>query len=311
MKNALKIFLLIIFFSPAISQAQDWTPDKLDRRRALPNDNKPPEKLFPDYNLQPRPNEGIIRRVNIPSGERIVALTFDMCELATITTGCDMDTINFLRENKIPATLFMGGKWMRTHSRRVKQLMNEQELFEIANHNWSHGNCALLSDRRLSQEILWTQAQYELLRQEADPTLEHTPPVPALFRFPYGRSSEKALKMISSLGLRVIQWDVAAESGDNTKNKNAKRLAKKIANMTRPGSIILFHANLVPKGTANLLRFYVQELQDRGYTFMKVSDLLEMGTPETVREGYFTTPGDNLKLDGQFGFEGTGIKKRQ
>ena len=322
--------LFFIFLIPEVYAEKNlWQSDKLDARKAIYNNNLPPDKLDPDNNLPPlAKNEGIIRRVKIPDGERVVALTFDACELATTTTGCDMDVINFLRLNRIPATFFMGGKWMRTHSRRVKQIMSEYEIFEIANHNWSHGNCALLSEEDLKKQILWTQAEYEILLDEflhevydsksfekfdgleaVEELQKKIPPVPTLFRLPYGRNNEKALKIISNLGLRIIQWDVAAEAGDNSNIKRAQNSAKKVAAMTKPGSILLFHANSVPKGTANLLRFVVAELQSQGYSFVKVSELLNAGEPETVRDGYFTRPGDNLALDKKFGIDGTGRKK--
>ena len=330
--RALKILLISIFifiFSSSafsVEKKDAWQTDELDQRRAIPNNITPPDKLEPENILPSLKNdEGIIRRVKIPDGERVVALTFDTCELATITTGCDMDVINFLRVNKIPATFFMGGKWMRTHSRRVKQIMSENEIFEIANHNWSHGNCALLSETALKNQILWTQAEYEILRDEFlhdfyDPkgiaALDNVrelqkkiSPVPTLFRLPYGRNNEKALKIISELGLRIIQWDVPAEDGDNSDLKRAEKSAKKVAAMTKPGSILLFHANSVPKGTANLLQFVVEELKSQGYSFVKVSRLLEIGEPETVRNGYFSKPGDNLALDKKFGIDGTGRKK--
>ena len=307
-----KIFTALIILAAALtaSNAQDnWVRDKLDSRKALPNVTDPPARKVPLNALNPVESaKGIIRRVNLYDDDiKACALTFDMCELDTITTGCDMDVINFLREKNIPATLFMGGKWMRTHARRVKQIMTA-ENFEIANHNWSHGNCALLSPEGLKAQVLWTQSEYELLREEAG--LDAIQPVPGLFRLPYGRSSESAVKTINELGLRVIQWDVAAESGDNSNIKRAKRSAKLVADMTRPGSILLFHANLVPKGTINLLRELVSILQAKGYEFVKVSELLEMGEPEITRDGYFTKPGDNRALDKKFGIDGTGRKTR-
>ena len=306
--KAIKIFLAMIFiFVCNASNADEWTRDSLDSRRAIANNSNPPARKIPVNNLAPIKDEGIIRRVKLPDGVKAVSLTFDMCELDTITTGCDMDIINFLRERNIAATLFMGGKWMRTHSRRVMQIMSARN-FEIANHNWSHGNCALLSDSGLRAQILWTQSQYELLREESDS--EDIPTAMGLFRLPYGRGSERAIKIINSLGLRIIQWDVAAESGNNENINHARKNALKVANMTRPGSILLFHANLVPKGTINLLRETVKILQERGYNFVTVSELLSMGEPETTRDGYFTTPGDNIALDKKFGVDGTGRKTR-
>ena len=305
---ARKFFATIIFLMilSGVLYADEWTSDKFDQRKAIQNDNTPPSRLKPLNNLEPLKNdEGVIRRVKIQSDEKFVALTFDMCELDTGTTGCDMEVINFLREKKIPATFFMGGKWMRTHSRRVKQIMSE-EIFEIGNHNWSHGNCALLSEDGLRAQILWTQAEYELLREETG--FENINAVPKLFRLPYGRNSEKSLKIISDLGLRIIQWDVAAEAGDNTNIKTAKRNAKKVAAITKSGSILLFHANLVPKGTANLIKELIKILKSQGYEFFTVSELLQLGEPECVRIGYFNRPGDNVYLDKKFGTYGTGLK---
>ena len=43
--------------------------------------------------------------------------------------------------------------------------------------------------------------------------------------------------------------------------------------------------------------------------FVKLSELLSMGEPETVRDGYFSKAGDNKSLDKKFGIDGTGSKK--
>ena len=307
-----KIFARFIFVFMILSPSfcfGGWKIESTDLRRAVKNDTSPPGKLTPSHELIPlSKDEGVIRRVRLPDGVKAAALTFDMCELDTVTTGCDMAVMSFLRERGIPATLFMGGKWMRTHSRRVKEIMTEGGLFEIGNHNWSHGNCALLSDEGLKAQILWTQSEYELLREEFG--VDDIPEVPVLFRLPYGRNNNRALKIIAGLGLRVIQWDVAAEAGDNSDIKRAKRNARKVAAMTKPGSILLFHANLVPKGTVNLLREVVNILESEGYEFVKVSELLAMGEIETVRDGYFSRPGDNHALDKKFGTDGTGRKAR-
>jgi Predicted xylanase/chitin deacetylase len=108
--------------APAIASsapAPSWAPDAQDARKALRNDATPPAKREPSVMLPPLGPDavGTIRRVALADGAKVVALTFDLCELDTVTTGCDMDILGFLRAEHIPATLFMGGKWMRTHSR--------------------------------------------------------------------------------------------------------------------------------------------------------------------------------------------------
>lgn len=295
--------------------AKSWAADALDARKALPNNAAPAARRAPTVMLPPLPQEdvGVIRRVALADNAKVAALTFDLCELDTVTTGCDMDIINFLRQERIPATLFMGGKWMRTHARRVLQVMTDPQ-FEIGNHAWSHGNFALLSPAGRRAQVLWTQAQYELLREEAVRLAQaegrpapDTPPVPTLFRLPYGRCDDQALHALAGLGMQVVQWDVVAESGgDNTRPEYARHEARLVASRVRPGSILLFHANLVPKGSARLLRETVAELQRKGYTFVSVSTLLRMGKPQRTMDGYFTSPGDNKALDARFGVDGTG-----
>ena len=288
-----------------------WDADARDAKRALPNDAAPPAVRRPGVMLPPLPEDaaGVIRRVELPRGEKAVALTFDMCELATSTSGCDMGILGFLRERRIPATLFMGGKWMRTHERRVRQILAEP-LFEVANHAWTHGNCALLSPEGLKAQVLWTQAQYGILRDSLPPALrDAAPPVPTLFRLPYGRASEAALRIINSLGLRVVLWDVVAEQGDSSRPGAARRIAAAVAEQVRPGSILLLHANLVPKGSAELVRELVPLLRERGYAFVTAGRLLSMGAAHPRMDGaYFTRPGDNLSLDRKFGVDGTGLK---
>lgn len=278
----------------------------MDARRALPNNFAPPERLVPLHTLPPLPKneEGGIRRVHIPDGRKVAALTFDLCELANVTTGYDAESIEYLRANAIPATLFMGGKWMRTHETRTLELM-EDPLFEIANHAWSHGNFGIMSEEAMQQQVFWVQAQYELLQEKLLATGRAAPKTPCLtlFRLPYGRCSDAALRLLNAAGLRVIQWDVVAEGeGDNSVPGREKQGVSQV----RPGSIVLFHANLVPKGTASLLRRTVQTLQAQGYSFVTVSTLLSLGEAQHVREGYFLKPGDNHSLDTRFGKDGTG-----
>ena len=282
-----------------------------DQRRAL-RMSRPPKRREPCTCC--RPAHGPRRRghgptVALPDGAQGGGLTFDLCELDTVTTGYNAAIINFLRAEKLPATLFMGGKWMRTHAARVRQVLTEP-LFEVGNHAWSHGNFALLSPEGMRAQVLWTQAQYELLREDAlaaaravggpQPSI---PPVPVLFRLPYGRCSPQALDLLAGLGLTVVQWDVVAEGGgDNSAPKQALEVARRV----RPGSILLFHANRVPHGSAALLRGVVAALRAQGYSFVTVSRLLRMGEPRRTTDGYFTVPGDNHALDGRFGVDGTG-----
>lgn len=306
-------FALTAALLPSWAGAFDeWSSAPADERKALPNNPAPPARTAPKHVLPPlgKEEEGTIRRVELPDGVKAVAFTFDMCELSTVTTGCDMDVIGVLRNEGIPATLFMGGKWMRTHADRVRLLMREP-LFEIGNHAWTHGNFGIMDEESMREQLLFTQAQYEVLREEVLREEGVSPkddalPVPRLFRFPYGRCSDRALSVVASNGMKAVQWSIVGEGGgDSASPANVRDVLRRI----RPGDIILCHANRVPKGTAGLVRALAGELRRRGYRFVTAGALLEMGRPQRTRDGYFMVPGDNLPLDAKFGIDGTGRRR--
>ena len=64
---------------------------------------------------------------------------------------------------------------------------------------------------------------------------------------------------------------------------------------------MLFHANLVPVGSDLLVKEMVTLLRQEGYRFVNLSDLLKLGKPFRVNEGYFSKPKDNLRYDKLFG----------
>lgn len=268
-------------------------------------DLAPPEAMVPRGGLPPLPVHwsGSLRRVRLPADRRAVALTFDLCERADEIAGYDRAIVNLLRERRVKATFFAGGKWMRTHAEQTLQLMADP-LFELGNHAWTHGNLRVLGGQAAEDQILWAQAAYMTLRRrlqdrararDLEAELQRIPPQPKLFRFPYGTCSPETLRLVNRLGLAAIQWDVV--SGDPGGIAPTRELLKAI----RPGSIVVFHANGRGRGTAAALGGIVDALRARGYRFETVSELLRQGDPESVDECYERTPGDNRRYDQWFG----------
>jgi len=258
--------------------------------------------VLPALPAVPGAMRGAIRRVSPPGGRKVAAITFDLCERANNVAGYNNQIINLLREQNVRATFFAGGKWMRSHPEKTMQLMADPR-FELGSHTWTHGNLALMSRAEIIQQMRLTEVQYALLRAELagraktkglEDALDRVPQRLRLMRLPYGRSSELALDTLAELGYPVIQWDVAGEDGEEA------ALAR-----VRPGSIVLLHANAVPKNSFQVLKRLVAELRARGYELLTVSELLRLGTPESVRDGYFTEPGDNLRYDSEYPGKGT------
>lgn len=258
---------------------------------------------------------GSIRQVEpADPGARLVALTFDLCEQANERAGYDAKLVNTLRAEGVKATFFAGGKWLRTHPEQAMQLMADP-LFEIGNHAWTHGNLRVIQGEDARAQILWTQAEYQVLRQglserpcavEAGPEeWRRIPAWPMVFRFPYGVCNQGSLDVAAGLGLAAVQWSLV--TGDPDKGRSAEAIARAVRDGVKPGrgTIVVAHANGRGWHTAEALPLFVPQLRAQGYRFVTASELLAAGRPVAAETCYEVRPGDNTRYDTLFG-RGTG-----
>jgi len=300
-----------------------WTAEELNGSRQdkiiikpLSNPYRdPPARQLPLHEPPPltAARHNSIRSVEPDPDKKLVALTFDLCEQTLEKTGYDSGIVNYLRENKVKATFFAGGKWMHSHPEKTMQLIADP-LFEIGNHAWTHGNLRVLKGQEMEQQIIWTQAQYELLWENlknqrcvldaGSQEMNLIPRVPTTFRFPYGTCSTESLEAVNRLGLAAVQWNIV--TGDPARGQTAQGIADIILDQIKPGSIIIAHANGRGWKTADALPLFIPRLRQLGYQFVTVSELLALGTPVTANTCYERKPGDNKHYDRLFG-NGTGL----
>jgi len=305
MRAGVTLLLLGLLTVPATAEpAACWAPGALAHRAGDERVQKgvklahiaPPKRELADYS--PLPQRGAVRRVKLPPGAKLIALTFDLCELPSEIAGYQGGIVDFLRQNQIKATFFMGGKWMLSHRERTQQLMSDP-LFEVANHSWEHRNLRVVAGSALSDEIKNAQLAYEQVRDELaakqcvgadDRTPARAPRRLGLFRFPYGACNAAALNEVASQGLLPIQWDVS--SGDPTFTQSARAIEHHVLANAAPGSIILFHANGRGWHTEGALPGIVAALKAQGYGFVTVSELMTAGEPVMTATCYDSRPGD-------------------
>lgn len=304
-----------------------WGPDQLAGRpgegairHGLPQDREPPPSwALAEARAAALPlaaeQRGSIRSVEPADPKaRLVALTFDLCEQANEQTGYDAGIVDWLRAQRVKATFFAGGKWMRSHPDRAMQLIADP-LFEVGNHGWTHANLRMIAGEAARQQILMAQAEYQVLRREllARPCAAQTSPEeralipswPTLFRFPYGTCSPETLQLVGDLGLRAVQWSLVTADPDRA--RDARSIAQGVrAGVARSrGAIIVAHANGRGWHTAEALPLFIPQLQAEGYRFVTLSELLAAGRPLTADACYEVRPGDNLRYDRLFA-RGTG-----
>jgi peptidoglycan-N-acetylglucosamine deacetylase len=251
----------------------------------------------------PAAMRGSIRRVELPKGEKLVALTFDLCEQRGEVAGYDGDIFDYLRRENVHATLFAGGKWMRSHEARTQQLMTDP-LFEIANHSETHRNLRLLGSADVTSEITGPQSAYVHARQRVAATqcaarapeaVNEIPPRPVLFRFPFGACNAATMTAVNDAGLLAIQWDISA--GDPDPHQTAPMIANALLHRVKPGSIIVAHGNGRGWNTAAALPLVIPKLKALGYSFVTVSELLARGKPVIADSCYDSHPGDTDRYD--------------
>ncbi len=280
-----------------VARPNEAVPLKLERPQTM---RTPAALVQPMAVGVPR---GAIRRVELPRGRKLIALTLDLCEQWSEVAGYDGAIVDYLRAHKVKATFFVSGKWMATHAERTQQLLTD-DLFEMGTHNWAHKNVRGLAGAELVREITAPVAAYRQHRQTIAShqcaagqaaALQSIPEQPTLYRFPYGACNAPALDAVQAAGMRAIQWDVS--TGDPAPTQSAQAIANQMIVHTRPGSIIIAHANGRGVHTAAALPLAIPALRAKGFQFVTVSELLAAGRPVISDSCYDNKPGDTDKYD--------------
>jgi peptidoglycan/xylan/chitin deacetylase (PgdA/CDA1 family) len=251
----------------------------------------------------PQNFRGSIRRVELPPGKKLVALTFDLCENANEVSGYDGAIIDILRSKDVKATFFPSGKWLFDHEERAQQLLADP-LFQVGAHSWTHWNYRLLTPQEVAEDLqldlkadaetrgkLQSRACYAESAHVALPRL-------SIFRFPFGTCTAENMRAVNDAGLLAIQWDVV--SGDPAPAQTADKIRHGVVAGAKPGSIIIMHANGRGHHTAEALPLVIDDLRAKGFEFETVSGLLAQGRPVVADSCYENKPGDNVRYDKLF-----------
>jgi peptidoglycan-N-acetylglucosamine deacetylase len=201
---------------------------------------------------------GVIRHG--PRRTREIALTFDACS-SRGRGKLDTAVARVLLQTRTPATIFLGGKWAKDVARALRPLASDS-LIEFGNHAYMHPHLVTLSDDSIRQELRkGERAVTRVIGKE-----------PVLFRAPYGEVDARVAAIAESLGLTVIQYDLA--SGDPDSLIPEQAIVRYVSSMARGGSIIVMHINARGWHTAEALPEIIANLRRRGYTFVTVSRLI-------------------------------------
>ena len=175
-----------------------------------------------------------------PPSCRSIALTFDLCPVRA-RPGFDRTLIDYLKAREIPATFFVSGRWAEQHQDDVRALQ-AVPFFEIGTHGEDHAHLPLLDEsgqrEEISRAVSLMRSRYHLSA--------------GLFRPPYGEYDDVTVRVVKSLGLHFILWNLV--SGDPDPTLPADAILNRVARRLRPGSIVVFHANGKGKHTREVIQ---------------------------------------------------------
>ncbi len=198
----------------------------------------------------------------------MIALTFDACP-TSLPDEYDEKVVEILLRDRVPATLFLSGRWVEKHPEQAKLLASKPQ-FEIAAHSYYHPHLLEKPDDRVVREMRRTQA---IIKKVTGKT-------PRYFRPPYGEVDERVAGLAKASGLMTVRYDIA--SGDPDPGLSPRRIVRVVLRDARGGSIIVFHMNKKGVHTAEILPEIISGLRKKGFTLVTVGEMLKESKNEVM-----------------------------
>jgi peptidoglycan/xylan/chitin deacetylase (PgdA/CDA1 family) len=204
---------------------------------------------------------------DIVTNKKVMALTFDACG-GPHGSGYDEELINFLRANKIPATLFLSGLWIDAHPDKVKELAADP-LFEIENHGLTHHPCAVAGETMYgihgTANVDQAVDEIELNARKIEAITSRKP---IYYRSATATTDEACAAIANSLYETIISYDLL--SGDAVAGTPASVIKANLINGARHGAIVIMHMNHPEWNGAEALKQALPIWQQQGFTFVKL-----------------------------------------
>lgn len=205
-------------------------------------------------------------KTRLKTTEKRIALTFDLC--GGRTDGYDRRYVDYLTQQKIPATVFVAGAWIERHPEEFKEL-SANPLFALENHGTRHRPCSI--NGQSAYGISGTEspeAIYEEVELNAQRIAAHTHKKPQFYRSGTAYYDELAVQLVQELGYEVLGFTIVGDKGA-TASADETEAAVSAA---QPGDIIILHMNRPEKPCAEGALKGFEYLKNAGYEFVLVEN---------------------------------------
>jgi peptidoglycan-N-acetylglucosamine deacetylase len=214
--------------------------------------------LYSTYKLMNARGFQVLGKIvpRVSTSRPVVALTFDDGPMPPYTSKL----LSVLREKNVKATFFIVGQNLEKFPSLGDDVVRQGH--ELGNHSYSHQRMIFKSYDFIQSEIERTD---QLIRRAGYTGGIH-------FRSPYGKKLFLLPLYLSRVEKKNLFFDIEP---DSTVTANADRIVEQVLAQTKPGSIILLHAeNKNRLESFKAVAGIIDGLKQKGYDFVTVSELL-------------------------------------
>ena len=208
---------------------------------------------MPDKTVETASTKKQLPIYSVDTKEPNVALTINCAWNAD-----DIDVIlETLKKQNVKVTFFMVGDWIEKNEEAAKKI--HEAGHELANHSYNHPHVNNLSyDKNVEQ-----------IKKCSDLIQNITGTPSTLYRGPYGEYNDTVIQAAKENKHTTIQWSIDTL---DYKSLTGEQMWEKIEPNLENGSIILMHNGT--ENTANSLNMIIENIKEKGYNVVRVSDLI-------------------------------------
>lgn len=211
------------------------------------------EWIFPEISVTASANadEQPVRRLD--SDTPVLALTFDV-----LGDGDTVDLIlDILEKYQIRAAFFVTGAWVDTHPDDIKKIADAGHTLGSSGEN--HKNMLQLTENECCDELL---TLHEKIKNLTGIDMH-------LFRPPYDACTPELIHTAKKCGYTTLSWDCDAM---DWKGYSVEAVVNAVCRNSRLKNGSIIRMCLGPENTAEALETIIQNLKERGYDFVPLSE---------------------------------------
>jgi peptidoglycan/xylan/chitin deacetylase (PgdA/CDA1 family) len=192
----------------------------------------------------------------IDTKEKTLFLTFDTCPSNTV----NLDVVDWLIENKIPATIFLNVQWYKSNKSKDLSFLKSPQ-FTIGGHGYNHIRPI---NQNLKEQTLDIDSCIGFIKSELDIDIKW-------YRSPYGKPNEDTINILKKLNINYASWAgyVFDKSAPDVQSPTESAL-EYLKNHTFPGDILIFHINGEGIKTLDTLKDAYNWAIENKYEFKKL-----------------------------------------